>query len=739
MAKFFNRQWRLPNNENKDKQSNYSMDFDGSSQQINSTSNLGISGASPRTFSAWMKTTDAGGGFDVIVATGNSGNTGNNFELDFRNNVIMWERWGLGIMGSVVVNDGSWHHACITYDGNILKLYVDGSEDTGGDFPYTIGATTSTDAQVRIGGMNHSLKYFNGQIDAVSIFDYALSQSQITTLYGSSSTGIGNPMSLSPKPVAYYPLGDQDVYNGADYLVPNSSLKDYVFNFKRITSSSNGRININNALSFTNKISVSIWFNYPTTASTNTQYIIAQDNGSSDRRWILGFNTSNKLWAGIYNTDNSVNYAIGTTTVKDSKWHQAVLVYDGTSNSNGIKIFLDGKLEAQSTASATGLHTGSTLMTSIGNASIASQSLPLFDCDLSNAQLWDTDLTYGTVTSVGDVAGGEIETLYNYGSPYTGTQPQAANLQGWWKLDASATYDGSNWTIEDHAGSNDGTSSGMSQSALQQSDLQYTSGYSPYALQLDGTSNFIDCGNISALNNLSQITISFWYKFQGTDTQNGIISQSPSFELQDFSGSMYFHIDGTSKTISVSTTTFNYKDGNWHNFVCTYKADDAQVMYIDNTQYATSSTTNTNLPTTTANLNIGRRNNGFRYADASLSNASIWKAALTSSQVTEIYSEGIPQNLLNHSAVSSLVSWWQLGSNSSFNNTVWTVLDEKGTNDGVSSTNMSEVDIVNGVGYSSNGVSSGMSDNVVGDSPYSTANSLSVNMDVLDRTTDIPN
>ena len=51
---------------------------------------------------------------------------------------------------------------------------------------------------------------------------------------------------------------------------------------------------------------------------------------------------------------------------------------------------------------------------------------------------------------------------------------------------------------------------------------------------------------------------------------------------------------------------------------------------------------------------------------------------------------------------------------------------------------MSEVDIVNGVGYSSNGVSSGMSDNLKGDAPYSTANSLSVNMDVLDRTTDVP-
>ena len=34
-TQFTNRQWRLPNNENKDKQSNYSMDFDAPNSAIN--------------------------------------------------------------------------------------------------------------------------------------------------------------------------------------------------------------------------------------------------------------------------------------------------------------------------------------------------------------------------------------------------------------------------------------------------------------------------------------------------------------------------------------------------------------------------------------------------------------------------------------------------------------------------------------------------------------------------------
>ena len=79
--------------------------------------------------------------------------------------------------------------------------------------------------------------------------------------------------------------------------------------------------------------------------------------------------------------------------------------------------------------------------------------------------------------------------------------------------------------------------------------------------------------------------------------------------------------------------------------------------------------------------------------------------------------------------------------NSSFNSSLnqWTCIDEKGTNTGESSQTFNENAIVDGVGSYANGLSSGMSDNIVGSAPFSDANSLSVNMDVLDRTEDTPN
>ena len=137
---------------------------------------------------------------------------------------------------------------------------------------------------------------------------------------------------------------------------------------------------------------------------------------------------------------------------------------------------------------------------------------------------------------------------------------------------------------------------------------------------------------------------------------------------------------------------------------------------------------------TNAALRIGRYGTG-NYFDGSISNASIWNTDLTSTQVLEIYNEGLPSNLNSHSAYSNLVSWWQLGENSSFDGNNWIVADEKSSNNGTS-VSMPVGALTNGVGTTANGVSSGMSEgNLVGDAPHSTANALSTNMVVTSRVT----
>ena len=92
---------------------------------------------------------------------------------------------------------------------------------------------------------------------------------------------------------------------------------------------------------------------------------------------------------------------------------------------------------------------------------------------------------------------------------------------------------------------------------------------------------------------------------------------------------------------------------------------------------------------------------------------------------------------LNTFSGTAPTSWWQLGSNSSFN-TNWTVLDEKGSNNGESQ-NMGVENLTNGVGTTANGTSIDIPQTaIVSSAPNSTGNAMSANMGSTARGTSVP-
>jgi hypothetical protein len=703
------------------------MDFDGSSQYIDLGNNSSLS-PSNFTFSVWSKSDLSDGAW---IAKYSSENYGFGiYSGSIYLNIKTSAGWGgLSVTASSYLTSNNWHHIVGTYDGTNLKIYVDGNL---ADTLAKAGPITYTSRNTRIGALEGtSVLDFTGQIDGVSIYNYALSASQITTLYGSSSTGIGNPMAISGggKPVAYYPLGDQDAFNGAEYLVPNSSLKDYVFDF----DGSNDYITISGAsdLSISGDLTMSMWFK--ANSFIDYEYILRLGSGTTpngDR--MIGFKSS-KISTNTFADSSGAYDVLGNTTLSTGVWYHVLVVY----SSNTVIIYLNGN--ADSSAIPTTMGTISYVNTEIARG----YSSRYFDGFISNVQIFNTALPATGSNS--------IETLYNNGSPLT-SMTGFTSLQGWWKLDASATYDSSTttWNIADSSSnSNDGTSSGMTQANLVQSDLSFTSGYSPNALDFDGTDQYISCSSSTIFQNNSNFSVSFWVNM---DDYSG----AGCFLMSQGTGSSnLFHIYAYGgNTIQVRLRKNNLGNGlisnidlnnKWSNICLVYDGtktgnSNRLKFYINKVEQTISFNQDIQ-----SSINIGgdfligqQSGQSSTYTiDGQLSNISLWNNSLTASQVTEIYSEGKPSNLNNHSAVSSLISWWQLGSNSSFN-TNWTVLDEKGSNNGTSA-NMTEVDIVDGVGSYANGLSSGMGgDEVIGDAPYSSSNSLSVNMDVEDRTTDTP-
>jgi hypothetical protein len=736
-TEFINDQWRLPNNENKDKQSNYSMDFDGANGTgiaVNgSLTTLGISDTF--SFSLWVNVSNYIQYKNIL----SNSNFYSGFGLYMQNN-----RWRFQVNNyntnyiedTTNIIENQWYHIAVTWNNTTgAKMYVNNGTPITGLAGLTLGNLSTN---IEIGGTSNSSQYTpTGQIDGVSIFNYALSSSQITTLYGSSSTGIGNPMSLSPKPVAMYNLGDKSAFNGANYLVPNASLKDFVFNNK-VQISSNG-VNLGNTFT------ISWWFkNNPSSAGT------ASSDGSTGNMIIKGQAGSTGTMIR-FNRNRSIQTYFNSTTISfeempsnmyygDGDWHMVTFV----RAANTAKIYIDNNLAM----TKTNFGTDSTYFNGTGDSE---QN----DNKFSNVLVWNTSLSDGGVSDGSQVSSSsEMQTLYNYGSPIKtlSSIPQNSSLKVWWKLDASATYDGTDWTIpDDSSNSNDGTSSGMTQANLVQSDLSFTSGYSPYALDFDGANDYIDCG-ASSFSGETEISVSAWVypKATGTGAAEAVLSTektsstSRGFYLSLFIGNEFrwqVSTDGSSKdSLDSGTILLNQ----WSHVAATWNQS-TMSLYVNGSLVDTMNTVNaTGTFTTTNNIFIAKRDSSAGFFPGSISNPSIWNTALTSAQVTEIYSEGVPSNLNNHSAYSNLVSWWQLGSNTSWVDPYWIALDEKGTNNGQSQNvaapnNMGENAIVDGVGSYANGLSSGMGgDEVIGDAPYSTANSLSVNMDVLDRVTDTP-
>ena len=723
MSNYFNSQWRLPNEENKNKQSNYSLSFDGT-EYVSITDGV-LLNSSGYTLSMWF---NANSFSSVQVLVFDTSSELKFISIDSATSIRV--RDGSSNASSFTVPSMSvnnWYNIIVSVNNGSCKVYLNSTESTT--------SAKTVNQNWTINGINgysntHGGSFnFIGKIDAVAIFNYALSASQITTLYGSSSTGIGNPMSLSPKPVFYAPLGDQDAFNGSNYLVPNSSLKDYVFDFGS-NGTSNVALGLNSTLP-TSAITLSLWARSVDNSQNYKPIFEAESSisGQDASIFVLILNNGDAAIKIMTDTGFAQNFGV-PVGFDDNKWHHIAVTYDGSN----IVYYSDGVSASTASLSGTISYNTTTYPRAFIGASPAFIG-SYFKGEVSNVQIFNSALPATGSNS--------IETLYNNGSPLT-SMSGFTSLQGWWKLNATATFDGTNWSIpDDSSNSNTGTSSGMSQSSLQQSDLQHTSGFSPYGLQLDGASNFIETGLIDITGNK---TISLWINPTATGNNGAILTISQAGASSDNisiglweSNIQVLMVQNSYKKRSTTTIDAN----TWYNVVIVKSTNAIDNIYINssNTTLNNTGSWNANIDSSQSNIGKASFNSGanLQYFNGSISNVSVWNSALTSSQVTEIYSEGVPQNLNNHSAVSSLISWWQLGSNSSFNSNSWTVLDEKGTNNGVSSTNMSEVDIVNGVGYSSNGVSSGMSDNVKGDAPYSTANSLSVNMDVLDRTTDIPN
>ncbi len=267
------------------------------------------------------------------------------------------------VCGSTALNDGSWHHLTGVRDvaADKVLIYVDSILINSATDSTT--ATTANNDNVTFGnsGSSYTANDWNGDLDGLRIYNYALDTRQITVALNADHPVPGSPVGSA---AIYYNLDEQTgntinnsgsqtsvsgTNSGAAWLMSNSCKYYGCLNFD--TSTDN--VSIGDTL-FTDSLTaftVSIWVNPQTLATSKA--IVSKSDFSTQTSFGIVTDASNSDEVRVYiasSTSDTSNYL--TTTNLDlatSSWQHLTLVYDGTlSASERIKVYKNGLLKSGS-------------------------------------------------------------------------------------------------------------------------------------------------------------------------------------------------------------------------------------------------------------------------------------------------------------------------------------------------------------------------------------------------------
>ena len=716
-TEFINGQWRIPNDwnvdeSNQNKISNYSMDFSGVDGNINlgagSPFNFNNSdGDLPFSFSMWFNRGDETMvNASALFAKNGDSNTPPTQQyrvLYFSSKLrLMIAPQGTGSGESFieqtntwVPNANQWYHLVFTYDGgggntsaSGLKMYIDKVEQTVSITQGSYDKMITTAAPLVIGSRSNDSFYSIGSFDLFSVFNYELTQAQIDILYGDSAAGyfqVGNPMAITPNPVAFYPLGDQDlIFAGANWLVPNQVVvrDSLVFDFSAtqfIGCGNNSSINQVGTV-----FTMSCWVN---TTSQVRGSIMGTFSPSNYGGYFIELMPNGTVFGGfnenIFNSSSKSSLA----TVDDGNWHHVCYTISGI-NTSDINVYIDG-VASNGLFGQQGIPTTANTTNSfqINNQSIIPSNARYIGLT-SNVQVFTATLT-----------GSEVSTLYNNGIPLLilSSIPQNSSLQGWWKLNETTTLISGLWVVpDDSANTNGGLSSGMTASNRVLSNLPKAA--SRYVFNFTGLDNWIDLGvgTLPFNADVTDFSVSCWVKSTqfGVSGSNFVVFSNGFGNAQGGInlGSTGSNVTLTLQQISGGATikniaTSNFSTTNWNHVLVTVtsggvNADRLKVYVNGNVFDFAMSDSPVKFPDLAANqkpFTIGSRN-GVIPTVGEFSNFSTFNKTLTAAEAAIVYNNGSPNDISSLSPVG----WWKLNSQDTFDGTDWTIKDYAGSNDGTS-------------------------------------------------------
>ena len=138
------------------------------------------------TLTAWVKLS-ASGWYNYIISNDRD-SSAKGFSLRFSNDnrlfFTIWDAAGANhsLSGITQLNLDQWYHVAATFDGSVMRVYVDGLLDRSTNYSGTIGTPSSFDTA--LGGMGYKPNTYNftGSLDEVRVYDEVLDQTALQSI-----------------------------------------------------------------------------------------------------------------------------------------------------------------------------------------------------------------------------------------------------------------------------------------------------------------------------------------------------------------------------------------------------------------------------------------------------------------------------------------------------------------------------------------------------------------------------
>ncbi len=630
------------------------LDFDNIGTGVIIPYSPNLSGMGALTYEAWFKRDD-----DTVACTivdqHDSGSPSNayRFYVDTDNDLQFIVNNEAGVLGrhdvADIIYQDNWYHVAGVYDGQDIKMYVNGIE-SGSVFSSTGGGpvhAVSSGEAAYIGGRFSSS--CDGIIDDVRIYNYARSSRQIledmhagnknnpigrwsfdegqgTTAndYGvladprvgsSGNNGTLINMSTSGTSTAWTKFGK------SGEALKFDGIDDYVL------------ISDHDSLDFTNAVTLDAWINPGDLSGTQS---IVSKNGSY--RIQTGSAKAQFIIVGDVEGYTSIIEDVGS--LEANSWHHLVGVFDNSLSSNQMKIYVNGELKKQGDLDDTIDVTTADITVGTQNTGETSP----YGGYIDEIKVYNYPLTLD-----------EIRQNYNQGAQVTlsKTKEEVANtyegLVGWWKMDDDDVA----WTTEgqiiDYSGMEN---HGSSTSVIGTSTAKFGR-----AGEFDGADSYLNAGSGASLDDLGPMTISTWAYFRTGYGEGSVNMLAAKDGLPETEGEWYFGItsggqlrfskDFSTTDLSVRCATTVSTDV-WNHLVASWNGgSDARQdvnIYINGVRCNDYNTQTDGVGSVLSDASniffIGNNEYTNRTIDGMIDEVKIWNIALTPEEIMREYVDG---------------------------------------------------------------------------------------------------